>query len=374
MKQNSYLEKLLELKNNFSVKIITGIRGVGKTTLLKAFAESLRAEGVAAAEIIFIDCAADTRLKTYEDFYALVAERTSDLDKFFLLVDDIDRVAESEKAINALFAGAPAEIYLTASSEVLAKKIAALLPDNCDLLKMYPLPFAEAVKAFPNDTDALQRYLRFGGLPVTLDAYENVLPRLLRGATYEMFFDMAAKNFLNDAGLLWSTATLTAQNVGKPFNLKALGENNLRKAKNFLSLLTATGLFKKVPRFDIKSDTLTGGGEKFYCVDNGILTALAPEVDEAALIENAVCTELLRRGYSVSSGKFGTMNITFVATRGDEKIFIQVLPPNAGISVRKITRPLRALSNAETLLITRESVKSFGGVKNVNLHDFLLNV
>ena len=365
MNQNFYLKRLLELKDNFSVKVIAGACGVGKSTLLKAFAEHLSAEGVDHAEIIHITCAADGRLKSYRDLYGLVAERTADLERFFLLVDDVDRVAESEKTINALFAGEPAEIYVTTSSGVLVEKISALLPDNCDVLKIYPPPF-------DGTEDDLQRYLRFGSLPVTSGVDENILPRILRGAAYEMLFDIAEKNPAVDAGLIRVAASFLAQSVGKPVNFKGAGENNLRKLKLSLHAVTDSGLFVKVPRLDVKSGNVLGGGDKFYCVDNGILRALAPTIDEAATIENAVCVELLRRGFEVFSGKCGAMNITFAATRGNGTIFIQVF---SDMSVRRATRPLRALpDDAETLLIARNLVKSFGDVKAVTLRDFLLNV
>ena len=373
MEQNFYLGKLLELKDNFSVKIISGVRGVGKTTLLNAFKEKLRSEGVEEKEIIFVDCAANGRLKNFQTFYELIETQSAELEKFFLLVDEIDCVVEGEKAINALFVGAPAEIYVTASNETFAEKISALLPENCDVLKMYPLSFAECEKNFPSE-DALKNYLHFGGLPEILGADEKFLPRLLRGMTYEIIFDLVEKNSLERAEFFRRMLQTLAQNVGKPIGLTQI-LNTLssvvrsRTVKKYFDLCTI--LFKKIPRFDIKVENFLQGGEKFYCVDNGILCALAQNVDENILMENAVCAELLRRGYSVSSGKFGAMNITFVATRGDEKIFVQVFP-TSGITVRKATRPLRALpADAKKFLITWKPEKNFGDVPNITLQDFL---
>ena len=369
MEQNFYLERLRELQSNFSVKVIVGIRGAGKSTLLKTFAERLKLEGVAAEEIIFIDCEENSQLKNFQQLYELIAERTGELEKFFLLIDEVDRVDECEKTINALFVSAPAEIYLTGSSETLAEKISALLPQNCDVIKMYPPAFAECVENFPTESDALQRYLKFGGLPVTFGADENILPKFLRGVAYEMLYDIAEKNSLSDLGYLRRLTKFLARNVGKTFMIKDITENNPLKTRNFLSVLISSGLFRKISRFDIKADEFIKGGEKFYCADNGILSAFA-EVDKMILTENAVCNELLQRGFSVSSGKFGAMNINFVAMRGDEKLFVQVLPPN--ISVRKCTRPLRALpEDAEKILISLTPVKSFGGVKVITLRDFL---
>ena len=364
MEQNFYLSKLLELKDNFSVKIISGVRGVGKTTLLKAFAEELRAEGVVEEEIIFVDCASDERLKNFQTLYEFVEAKTAELEKFFLLADEIDCVAESEKAINALFVGTPAEIYVTASSEAFVEKISALLPDNCDVLKIYPLSFAEYEKIFPSE-DALKNYLFFGGLPEVLGADEKFLPRLVRGLTYEIIFDLVEKNSPACAELFRKMLETLAQNVGKPFPLRQLPNKKYFKH--------CAALFRKIPRFDLKAEKFLAGGEKFYCVDNGILHALG-QTDENILIENAVCIELLRRGYSVSNGKFGKMNVTFVAERGAEKILVQV-PAASGISLRRNVRPLRELnSDAKKFLITSKREKNFDGVTNIILRDFLTNV
>ena len=376
MEQNFYLDRLRELKENFSVKIITGVRGVGKSSLLKNFVETLRAEGVDDKEIIFIDCEENPRLKNFQQLYEFVDAKTFESDKFFLIIDEIDRVAEWEKAINALFVGAPAEIYVTGSSESLAEKISALLPENCDVLKMYPLSFAEYKKISPAE-DALQNYLRFGGMPAALNADKNTSPKILRGICYEILFDIVEKNSFN-VSLFRSLIKFLASNVGKAVSVreyfKSLGEMDFYKTRKLLSIAQTSGLFKKIPRLDVKAETPMIGGEKFYCVDNGILCALA-EVGEKILMENAVCNELLRRGFKVSVGKFGTMNINFVAEKGGEKIFIQVLPPDGSITARRITRPLRALpQDAKKFLITLNRPKKIDGAESITLSDFLLEI
>ena len=368
-----YPERLLELKNNFSVKIIVGVRGVGKTTLLEDFTERLRSDDVATEEIIFVNCAADNRLRDFQTLYDFVAVKTSELERFFLLLDDADCIAECEKAINALFVGTPAEIYVTCSSKRFAKKISMLLPDNCDVLKMYPPSFAEYAK-YSSSEDALQNYLHFGGLHRVFDIDKKIFPALLRGAAYEIMFDIVEKNSLQKAELLRLLITILAQNVGASANLSKILESLNCSGKAFRNYLgCAKELFKKIPRFDMKTGNFLSGGEKFYCVDNGILSAFV-EVDETILMENAVCMELLRRGYSVSCGKLGTMNVSFIAERDGKKIFIQVLPASGKVSVRRSTRPLRALNaDAEKLLITLKPEKTFGEVKNITLNDFLLS-
>lgn len=364
--ENFYLSRLLELKNNFSVKIISGMLGVGKTTLLKDFAERLRTED---EEIIFIDCA-EEQLKDFRTLYDFVAAKTSELEKFFLLIDDVDRVVECEKAINALFVGTPAEIYVTCSSERLAEKISVLLPDNCDVLKIYPPSFSSCEQS----EDALQDYLHFGGLLETSGIDKKILTRLLRGIAYEIMFNIVEKNLLQKAELLRVLIDRLAQNVGRSVSIKKISEGLDYSDNTFRNYLDCVEeLFRRIPRFDIKANNFLQGGEKVYCVDNGLLCALA-EVDETTLIENAICIELLRRGYEVSCGKFGAMNISFVATRDGKKTFIQVLPTNGDVSVRRSTRPLRALpADADKLLITLTPEKTFGDVRNITLREFLLN-
>ena len=366
MEQNFYSDKLSELKGNFSVKIISGLRGVGKSTLLKNFAASLQGE-----EVIFIDCEENPQLKTFQQLYEFVDAKTAELEKFYLLIDEVDRVDEWEKAINALFVGAPAEIYVTGSSYSLAEKISELLPDNCDVLKMYPLTFAEYKKI--SEAATLENYLHFGAMPATLDANKNIL----RGLAYEILFDIVEKNSVRDVGLFRTVTKFLAHNVGNSVSvsefLKSLGEYTFYRANKFPSILTDFGLFQKIPRFDIKNRKFLQGGAKFYCADNGLLSGLA-QVDEKIFMENAVCTELLRRGFSVSTGRFGKMDINFVAARDDKKIFIQVMPPDKSVTVRRITRPLRALpDDCEKILISANPIKTkiLEDVKNLTLQEFL---
>ncbi len=170
--------------------------------------------------------------------------------------------------------------------------------------------------------------------------------------------------------------TAFAQNVGKPLSLnhmlEILGDAGYSHSnKNYFHLCAA--LFRRIPRFDIRKEEFLPGADKFYCIDNGILHTLAA-VDEDTLAENAICIELLRRGYSVYSGKLGKMSVTFMAVRGREKVFVQVLA-TSGLSVRRSTRPLRELTaESKKFLIISKPEKIFDGVTNITLRDFLSNV
>ena len=373
LEQNFYLEKLSELEENFSVKIISGVRGSGKTTLLKNFAKKLLAQGVARDEIIFVDCADNPRLKNFQHLYEFVSDMIAHLDRFFLLADDIDRVADWEKAVNALFVGAPAEIYVTGSTDTLAEKISALLPENCDVLKLEPISFAEYEKIFPHKktSTVLKDFLNAGSLTLTTDVNKNILPQLLRGLGYEIVFDLVERNSLYAAKTFRELLKHLACNVGTLINLNRLCKhfqtNDFLSMKKYLNIILSAGLFKRIPSFD-------GRTEKFYCVDNGLLRALSfGDVPERILVENAVCIELLRRGLDVRFATFGEFSINFILTDGGEKIFFCVTTSN--VDTKAFADVLPALpTEAKKVLISPSRAKKFCEVHNIILQEFLSGV
>lgn len=371
LEQNFYLEKLSELEENFSVKIISGVRGSGKTTLLKNFAKKLLAQGVAHDEIIFVECADNPRLKNFQHLYEFVSDMIAHLDRFYLLADDIDRVADWEKAINALFVGAPAEIYVTGSTDALAEKISALLPENCDVLKLEPLPFVEYEKFFPHKktSTVLKDFLNAGSLPFTADVNKNILPQLLRGLGYEIIFDLVERNSLKGVKTFREMLKHLACNVGTVTNFTRLCEQ-LKTTDNvsirkYMNIISDAGFFKRIPSFDSRT-------EKFYCIDNGLLRALSfsDAVPERILVENAVCIELLRRGANVRFATFGEFTINFVLTDDGEEIFFCVVTSN--LDTKYFADVLPALpTEAKKFLISPSRVKKFRGVSNIILQEFL---
>ena len=369
MQQNFYLDKLSELEENFSVKIISGVRGAGKTTLLKNFADKLLTRGVARDEIIFIECEDNPRVKNFQQLYEFVSDMIAHLDRFFLLADDIDRVADWEKAVNALFVGTPAEIYVTGSTDNLAEKISALLPENCDVLKLEPLSFAEYEKLFPHKKIAtvLKDFLHTGSMPFVAGADKNVLPQLLRGLGYEIVCDLVERNSISGVKTFRELLKHLARNVGNVTNFtrlyRELPNFNSTSLRKYLDVVINAGLFRRIPSFDNRT-------EKFYFVDNGLLRALSfGDVPERILVENAVCMELLRRGYNVRFATFGEFNINFILTDGGEKIFFSTVTSKDDI--KNFADVLPALpTEAKKLLISPNHVKKFSDADNILLQEF----
>ncbi len=385
MATERYFKKLLSLQENFSVKIITGLRGTGKTALLKKFAARLQNDGVNSDEIIFIDFEEREDIRDFRRLYEVVSGKLSDSERMYLLFDNIQLVKDWEKAVNAFFVGSPAEIYLTGTSEgVMTGELKKILPDNIDIVQLFPA----GVSDFPNGEEKFEDFINFGGLPEVLNfgGDKESLPKFLNGLYYEIVFkDIVAENMIRDAGLFDSLLRYLARNIGNPIKPAEIYKYALSinrsittfTLENYLNIAETSGLVRRVRRYDIKNDTKLNGSERIYFVDNGILNAalnFSPD-GQAKLIKNAVFMEFLRRGFDVKSGRLGTATVEFFATSGEEKIFAQVQTDENEKMRTTLLRPLKKLVNLKKsekiLLISLKSGKMRKGVEVIGIKDFL---
>ena len=387
------------MRSNFSIKLITGFRGTGKLELLKALLEHLKSEGIAEEQIVFINFEIVDDLTDFQKLYNFVNAKIENQSYAYLLFYGIQKVKDWEKAVNAFFLGAPVEIYIADSNEkLLTEKIFHLLPDNCDILRMYPLSFSQYIKSLSVDVNEFtspqidldnffHKYLRFGGMPVISEypVSENILRRLLTGLLNEaMLKDIVIRYSLRNSYLFQRIMKFLALNLGYPVRLKNLEKHfaemnsniTLFTLDNYLNLIDESGFFKRIPRYDLKKNIFVNGNECYYCADNGLCNALL-EFDyysEATLMKNSVCMELLRRGYKVYSPIIGTMSADFFAISDNKKICIQVMPVEDRALQGKLLRPLHKLSeDVEKILISKTPIKLKDNVKNILITDFLLN-
>ena len=395
----TYREKLSALRNNFSVKVIIGFRGTGKTRLLKSFAEQLKSEGVSSDDITFINFEESDFIKDFRQLYEYISEKIINVEKPYLLFDEIHRVEGWENAINALFLGSSAEIYLTGSSDkLLLPKLMSLLPDNCDVMHIYPLSFTEYNQVITGNDyrynseevsteKRISDYLKFGGLPIAASCPddEKILCSILTGLSYEILFkDITVQHSLRSSEVFREMTRYLAENVGNSIRMKDVDKYLINSGQqttsftldNYLNLADESGLFKKIPRYDLKKEVFVNGGERFYCFDTGICNALLDFncFNETACIKNAVCIELERSGYDVYCARLGVMNIDFYALSGNHGIYIQILPTDGTISPGQVTRPLNKLpDDVDKILISLNPVKTKKGVKNITVAEFLSN-
>ena len=389
-----YLEKLLELKDSFSVKVITGMRGVGKTTLLSIFADTLKKSGVSSEEIIYINFEKNEEITDFQKLYEFVNEKIIYLEQAYLLFDEIHHIKGWEKAINAFFVGSPVDIYITSSSsKVLSKTFLGLLSDHYELISMYPLSFSEFLRFMPNlDTKEqdlyFQKYLKYGGLPIIIKLQDRleIIPTLLLGIYHTILNkDIISLNYIRDASLLESMSKFLAVNIGNhitPKIIKSYLENigqstTIYTMDNYLQMINDAGLFHRIARYDIKTQSIINGSEKIYCADLGIRNVLLnfDDLKNVTVLENIVCIELLRSNYKVFIGKIGKSNVSFVAFKDNKPIYIQVVSKmDTKSEVRKVLYPLQRINDQYDKMIIsmeRSSITDYNGIKVFYILDFI---
>lgn len=386
-----YLNTLLNLRENLSVKLITGFRGTGKLELLKDFVEHLKSDGVSDNQIIFINFEEANIFMDFRQLYLHINGKIADLDYAYLIFYGIQQIEGWEKAVNAFFLGASVEIYIADSNEkTLLEKLVPLLPNNFDIIRMYPRSFSEFIQSSNtsdgNGAELFEKYLNFGSLPCVLKNFndDKVYQYLLSGLLYETLLkDVTIKYSVRNSRLFQIMLNFLAVNMGTPIKKNALknffDDINLSVTpftiENYLNIVNESGFFKKISRYDIKNNTIINGGEYFYCADSGICNALLGfnSFNETALMKNVIYLELLRRGYEVYCARIGTMAADFFAVSDENKVCIQILPVKTPFLTGRLIRALHKLpDNVKKLLISKNPVKIKGDVKNLTITDFLL--
>lgn len=384
-----YLNTLLNLRENFSVKLIAGFRGTGKFELLKNFISHLKSEKISENQIIFINFEENDTFMDFQQLYLHVNEKIAGLDYAYLIFYGIQQIDGWEKAVNAFFLGASVEIYIADSNEkILLEKLVPLLPDNFDIMRMYPRSFSEFVQSSDkNITNLFEKYLKFGGLLCVSEHFgDDKIPRqLLKGILYESLLkDVTIKYSVRNSRLFQIMLNFLAINTGN-----SIKKNHLKKyfddinrpitpftTENYLNIIIEAGFFYKISRYDVQNDIVINGGEYFYCADTGICNALLnfDAFNETAMIKNVICLELLRRGYEVYCARIGTMTADFFAVSDKNKICIQVLPVENSKLAGKLLKVLRKLpDDVKKILISKEPIKIKSDIKNLTTTDFLLH-
>ena len=396
IRQELYLDKLIELKDHVSIKVIAGIRGIGKTTLLSLFIESLKSEGVPSENIIYINFDEHKSISNYQQLYDFISAKMTDLEEqVYLIFDEIQNVTGWEKTINAFFVGSRVDIYIAGSNAgILSKGFLRLLSDNYEMIQMQPMSINDYFNAIPDNADkdfdsVSQNYLKFGGLPITtqLQEYVDVLPTVLSGIyNTALNKDIVTRYSVRDVDLLDSINKFLANNIGKPVTFKNI-INYLEKIDrsttiytmdNYLKMIDESGLFRRVKRFDVRARTTVNGSEKFYCADLGIGNYLLnfSDINNFAMLENLVCIDLWRKGYEVFAGKNGDMQITFVAIKNAEFIYFQVVPSIEGkVQLRKVLSPLQRIPDQyDKIILSMDQavINNFNGIKHFNIFDFII--
>lgn len=397
-KRDLYLTQLINFQDKPLIKVVTGLRRCGKSTLLALFEEHLLGSGVPAEHIIrmnFESLEFDD-FTNYKPLHSFIKNKIADRqEKFYLLLDEVQQVESWEKAVNSFLVDFNVDIYITGSNAyLLSSELSTLLSGRYVEIKMQPLSFKEYLDFIDGEkTDGIQAlfedYLQYGGLPTVVELKDHpgtIAPFLTGIYNTVIMKDVIQRNRVRDPALLESVLKFIAANIGNTVSTKKISDyltSHGRKTTsdtidNYLKMLENAFIIYRASRYDLKGKLFLKTLEKYYMVDTGIrnqLTGLR-NTDYGHVLENVVYFELLRRGFAVAIGKVGTLEIDFVATKLDEKIYYQVAATIMEQETRdRELRPLQAINDhypKVILTMDKTIYKDFEGIKNINIIDFLL--
>ena len=395
--RDTYLKRMIDAKDTELIKVITGVRRSGKSTLLLMFKEYLIKNDISTDNIIYInfESAIYDDIKDYKDLYKFVASKIKQ-GKMYLLLDEVQNVTAWEKAVNSFKVDFDIDIYITGSNAyLLSSELSTLLSGRYIEIKIYPLSFKEYLIFNNYDKNNLEEkfneYLKYGGLPaITLikDNSDLVLSYLDDIYNTIVKKDIIDRNNIKDTSLLENIIRYLSNNIGSPISTtkisnylnsnKITSNSNHQTVDNYLNMLEKSFIVYKAERTDIKSKALLKTLGKYYISDTGIRNIILGfrNINEGHLLENVVYLELLRRGYRVNIGKSGFYEVDFVAENPNVIKYYQVTQTLSDDKVKQ--REIRSLENIsdnyEKIILTMDKTinNDFNGIKVINIIDWLL--
>lgn len=396
-----YLNKLILFRDHEAIKVITGIRRCGKSSILALFAEYLKSTGVGNDNILQINFE-DLQYgnMTYLELNNFIKEKLDSTEgKFYILLDEIQKIDKWELAVNSLRLDNRTDIYITGSNAyMLSSQLSTYLSGRYVEIKMQPLSFKEYLD-FYKDSDIsreakFNNYLKYGGMPglATFKFDEPQIIQMLESIFSTVLMkDIIEQADVRDPALITKITKFLADNVGNNVSINKIkntliSQNVISKGMkpstidNYIMLLENAFVFYNANRYDIKGKEYLKTQGKYYMVDTGLRNYFIGfrGEDRGHLIENVVYMELLHRGYNVSIGKINDKEVDFVATKFNDKLYIQVTDSLMEDSTRvREFASLKAINdNFEKIILTLDNVfvgTNDEGIKVLNLIDWLVS-
>lgn len=396
-----YLNNLISFKDHEAIKVITGIRRCGKSSILTLFAEYLKSTGVSNNNILQINFE-DLQYgnMTYLELNNFIKEKLDSTEgKFYILLDEIQKIDKWELAVNSLRLDNRTDIYITGSNAyMLSSQLSTYLSGRYVEIKMQPLSFREYL-VFYKDSDIsreakFNNYLKYGGMPglAMFKFNEPQIIQMLDGIFSTVLMkDIIEQADVRDPALITKITKFLADNVGNNVSINKIkntliSQNVISKGMkpstidNYIMLLENAFVFYNANRYDIKGKEYLKTQGKYYMVDTGLRNYFIGfrGEDRGHLIENVVYMELLHRGYNVSIGKINNKEVDFVATKFNDKLYVQVTDSLMEDSTRvREFASLKAINdNFEKIILTLDNVfvgTNDEGIKVLNLIDWLVS-
>ena len=426
----NYLNKLIGFKDTEPVKVITGIRRCGKSSLLKLMIEHLKQNGVLSSQILYVNFESFEFVEfNSTKLYNYVKERIVTNKRMYLFFDEVQRVKNWENAINAFRVDFNCDIYITGSNAyLLSSEYATYLSGRCVEIKMLPLSFVEFIdfndltlktevgalgdkRTYAVDSsgskyplkEVFNSYLKFGGMPgITELGLDQEKSLMLLDSVYSTIIvrdildlaNLRETGPINDSVLLKKIVMFLSDNIGNNVSLSSIGNTlsneglledvktkgkvSVHKLQYYVNSLLESFFFYEIKRFDIKGKEYLKTLGKYYIVDLGFRNLLLGyrNRDIGHVLENIVYLELLRRGYDVAIGKIDNLEIDFIAQKADEKLYIQVTDD---MSISSVTQrelaPLKKVKDNYPKFVLALNLgleTNYDGIKILNVIDWLV--
>ncbi|WP_031492714.1 ATP-binding protein [Succinivibrio dextrinosolvens] len=343
IKRDYYLNKIIPFIDTDLVKVLTGIRRSGKSVMMLLIKDELIKRGVLTEQIISINFEDFDYIKLRDPFILnewIKTKAKGIKGKIYLFLDEIQEVSNWEQVINSFRVSLNIDIYITGSNaKLLSGEMATYLAGRYVQFDIYPFSYHEYLLArgVSDSATEFQQYIQLGGMPFLINlSYQKDASRqyLLDVYNSVLLKDIIQRNKIRDADLLERILVFSFSNIGIPFSASSISKflkNENRKQSNDtilnqLKSCTSAYILNKIPRIDLKTQKILTVNEKYYVADLGLRDALFgnKSKDIGHILENIVCIELLRRGYKVSVGKIGNLEIDFVAEKNGQRMYIQV--------------------------------------------------
>jgi predicted AAA+ superfamily ATPase len=396
------LEKLIQWKDEQVIKVVTGIRRCGKSTLLAQFQAYLRCNGVSDDQIVSINFEEleYEELLDYKKLYAYLKKHLVQGKTTYIFLDEIQKVPAFEKVVDSLYVKPDVDLYITGSNAyMLSGDLATLLTGRYVEIAMLPLSFREflAITGM-NPEKGFADFLQNGGLPyvagmertpenvdVYLEGiYNTVIVRDIEDRQARREND-PSKRKITDIALLKTIAKYLSSVIGNPVSVRSITDYLISSGRrispntvnDYVEALTESFIFYPVERFDIAGKQLLKANRKFYMVDLGIRNHILPRrnYDLGFSVENIVYFELLRRGYKVTMGKYGNTEVDFVTEKQGVYTYFQVTADmTSEETFKRELRPLRNIrDNYEKIVLTMDYVTlgNYDGIQVIHLLDWL---
>lgn len=393
--RKEYLDRLLAFRDKQIIKVVTGVRRCGKSTLLEIYRDHLLTLGIASEQIhaVNLEDFDFYELRDPKNLHNYIKQRLCPDRMNYVFIDEVQHCEDFARVADSLYIKNNVDLYLTSSNaNMLSSEIATVLSGRYVEISMLPLSFKEYIDGIGDETEISRKFALFlqnGSFPYTLalNGQRNELRDYMDGIYNSIVIkDVAARHKITDTMMLESIVRFLFDNIGNPLSTKKIADTmtsngrkiDVRTVEKYISAFTQSYILYRAQRFNIKGKQYLKTQEKYYAVDIGLRYYLLgySDADIGHILENVIYLELLRRGYDVYVGKVDNLEVDFVAMQGSRKIYFQVAATvrNAETLQRELS-PLQKINDHYPkfiLTLDDDPDGDYEGIRRVNALDWLL--